>query len=120
MRPVRVGWACALAVLAAACSGAVPPTTPSTPTALVGVSIDGPAVRSLGGPGQTVQLRAIATFSDGGRTDVSAASDTVWNVDDAFVLFVAPGGLVTGLANGVGTVSVAYRGRTAATSLRVP
>jgi len=53
-------------ILVAACGNDAPPTTPTpAPAAFVRVDIEGPTMHYLGPVGETLQLRAIATMSDG-------------------------------------------------------
>jgi hypothetical protein len=100
------------------CGDDRPPNAPTpVPATVVGVAIEGATQRDLGAPGQTLQLRAIATLSDGSRPDVS--NEAAWSVADARVLSVSPRGLVTGLADGSAIVNATYRGQAAATILRV-
>jgi hypothetical protein len=115
-------WLIPLVIVAlSACGDDPPPSAPTPPTpapaTVVGVGIEGPAQRDLGAPGQTVQLRAIATLSDGSRPDVT--NDAAWSVGNSRVLSVSPRGLVTGLADGSDTVTATYRERAGATTLRV-
>ena len=106
-----------LLALVCGCGKDHPPTAPTpAPATLVGVAIEGPAQRDLGARGQTLQLRAIAIFSDGSR-DVT--NDAAWSAGDARVLSVSPRGLVTGLTDGTTTVTATYRERAGVTSLRV-
>jgi hypothetical protein len=107
-----------VALMLTACGDDRPPTTPTpTPATVVSVAIDGPAQRDLGAPGQTLQLRAIATLSDGSRPDVT--NDAAWSTGNSRVLSVSARGLVTGLGNGTTTVTATYRERAGAAGLRV-
>ena len=112
-------WFVPFLVLAvSACGHDQPPTAPTpTPATFVRVDIEGPAQRELGGPGETVQLRAIATFSDGTRPDVT--NDAAWSVTDSRVLTVSSRGLVTGVAVGGTIVTASYRERAGVTNVTV-
>ena len=112
-------WFVPFLVLAvSACGSDSPPTAPTpTPATFVRVDIEGPAQRALGGPGETVQLRAIATFSDGTRPDVT--NDAAWSVTDSRVLTVSSRGLVTGVAVGGTIVTASYRERAGVTNVTV-
>jgi hypothetical protein len=111
-------WLVVPLIVWSGCGGDPPPNAPTpTPATVVGVAIDGPAQRDLGAPGQTLQLRAIATLSDGSRPDVT--NDAAWSVGNSRVLSVSSRGVVTGLADGTTSVTATYRERAAATSLRV-
>jgi hypothetical protein len=118
---VRFGRPCfvpLLVLVVSACGKDQPPTTPTpTPATFVRVDIEGPAQRALGGPGETVQLRAIATFSDGTRPDVT--NEAAWSVTDARVLTVSSRGLVTGVAVGGTIVTASYRERAGVTNVTV-
>jgi hypothetical protein len=81
------------------------------------MQIEGPPVRDIGAVGDTLQLRAIATFDDGTRPDVTAES--TWTVTNPNVLSVSSRGLVTAVGNGGAFVSATYRERSGTTNLTV-
>jgi hypothetical protein len=98
----------ALALTAAACGDDPQPIAPTpAPAAFVRMDIDAPNQRAIDEPGGTVQLRALASFSDGTRPDVT--NEAAWSVVDPRVLTVSRG-LVTGLAIGGTIVTATYRG----------
>jgi hypothetical protein len=101
------------AVLSAFCGGSspvVPTTTPpaATVTALT-VSGTPPAI------GQTSQLTATATMSNGAAQDVTAQA--VWQSSDTAVVTVGSTGVATGIAAGEADVRASFSG--ASGSLRV-
>lgn len=109
-----------LLVLAlSACGDDRPPNAPTPPASatVVAVEIEGPAQGDLGAVGQTLQLRALASLSDGSRSDVT--NDAAWSVVDARVLSVSPRGLVTAIRDGSTSVTATYRERAGSTVLRV-
>ncbi|WP_027716928.1 Ig-like domain-containing protein [Desulfovirgula thermocuniculi] len=70
--------------------------------------------------GETVQYRAIATFSDGSEKDVTG--EAAWSVSDASVASIgqgAQGGLATGLAAGQTDVVASWQGLTGTAKLTV-
>jgi hypothetical protein len=121
--PVARRWSAMTPVLlvalsTAACGDDPQPVAPTpAPPTLTAVEIEGPAERALGAAGQTLQLRALATLSDGARSDVT--NEAAWSVVDARVLSVSSRGLVTGRANGTTSVTATYRDRAGTTRLRV-
>jgi hypothetical protein len=110
-----------LVLLAAlsACGDDRPPNAPTPPASVtvVAVEIEGPSQRDLGAAGQTLQLRALASLSDGSRSDVT--NDAAWTVADARVLSVSSRGLVTAIRDGSTSVTATYRERAGSTGLRV-
>ena len=95
-----------------ACGDSTPPPTAPTPSpaaTIVRVDIEGAATRDLDFLGATVQLRVVATLSDGSRSDVTA--DTTWSVSNAAVVSVTPQGMVTAVGYGAGAVRGLYRER---------
>src|SRR5690349_4805705 len=108
----------AATVVACGAETPAPPVQPSpTPPAIVGMQIEGPPVRDIGAVGDTLQLRAIATFDDGTRPDVTA--EATWTVTNPNVLSVTSRGLVTAVGNGGAFVSATYRERSGTTNLTV-
>ena len=112
---VRLGCALVLVVVAAACGDDRSPVAPSPPPpaspTVVRIDIEGSPARDLNFLGDTAQLRAFATLSDGTRSDVTP--DTAWSVSNAAVLSVTARGLVTALGYGAGSVTGVYRERSA-------
>ena len=107
-------------ILVAGCGNDAPPTTPTptpAPAAFVRVDIEGPTMHYLGPVGETLQLRAIATMSDGSRPDVT--NEAAWSVTDPRVLTVSARGLVTALAEGGTIVTAGYRERAGVTNVLV-
>jgi hypothetical protein len=76
-----------------------------------------PTSIGLGAPGDTIQLRALATFDDGSKVDVT--NEATWSVVNPAVLAVSRTGLVTAVSYGGTIVSVAYRNRAGEASLSV-
>lgn len=108
MRLVRLWLVLPVALTAAACGDDPQPVAPTpAPAALVRMDIDGPIQHVIDQPGGTIQLRAVASFSDGTRPDVT--NEAVWSVVDPRVLTVSRG-LVTGMAMGGTIVTASYRG----------
>ena len=92
------------------CGEAPPPSAPTpAPAAFVRVDIDRSALHDLAVPGETLQLRAYASFEDGSRVDVT--NEAAWSVVNPAVLSVSPRGLVTAVDYGGTIVSVTYRNR---------
>jgi hypothetical protein len=115
MKPHLVG----VALLAALCAGAAcnrsvktptGPTTgvsdpaPSPPAQVIALIVTGNV--SLGAIGETSQLTARATMSDGSIKDVTSAAQ--WTSEDVTALTVTPGGLVTVVRYGRTFVRAAY------------
>lgn len=106
-----------LALTAVACGDDPQPVAPTpAPAAFVRMDIEGPTQHAIDQPGGTVQLRAVASFSDGTRPDVT--SEAAWSVVDPRVLTVSRG-LVTGVANGGTIVTATYRGWSSVTNVSV-
>lgn len=110
--------ACVAFVAVSACGGDPPPAAPTpAPPAFVRVDISVPASAGLAAPGDTLQLRAIASFDDGSRTDVTG--EARWSVVNPAVVSVSPGGLVTAVGYGYSIVSAFYSNRAADANLAV-
>jgi hypothetical protein len=78
------------------------PVTPSP----IQVGVAGDALPALA-PGQSLQLWAVVSQSDGTTIDVTNLAD--WQSSSQAVATVAPGGLVTGVAEGAATLTARYR-----------
>jgi hypothetical protein len=107
----RLLWAflAGLAIaLLGACSG--------SSVELISVTISGAPASALQ-PGQTVQLKATATYSDGVMQDVTAAA--AWSTSNAAVFTVSSTGRVAAVAPGQAEAVAALDGRTARATLRV-
>ena len=90
--------AVALLVCLQACGGSKPEPVSPTPT-LASVAVQGLPAGFLD-VGQSIQARAVGTYSDGATRDVQAA----WSSSNASVLTVSPSGVVR--AVGAGTAEV--------------
>jgi hypothetical protein len=87
------------------------PSTPASPVSTLQVTGATPLTRT----GQTVQLSAIATASDGTSQNVTATA--AWRSSDASVATVSSGGLVTALTSGIATITATYQGTTATATI---
>jgi hypothetical protein len=104
--------------------GAVGCETPTRPSSNVGFVPQGASIVSvaitgntqLHQPGETSQLTATATFSDGTTRNVTAEAG--WSADHTTVVSVQRG-LVTGVALGKCNVTVVCNGRSARVPVRV-
>jgi RHS repeat-associated protein len=56
-------------------------------------------------PGQSVEVRAVATYSDGSTQDVTSGAGTAWSTGGAEIATVATNGYVTGVSRGETTIS---------------
>ena len=90
-----------------------PTPTTSTPT-LVTTELVAPTRIA---PGESLQLTLNARWSDGATTDVTAQA--TWQTSNARTLTVTSSGLLTGVANGEGSVSGRYSGMSRSRSLLV-
>jgi hypothetical protein len=73
--------------------------------------------RRTNAPGESLQLTLNARWSDGTTTDVTAQA--TWQTSNARTLTVTSSGLLTGVANGEGSVSGRYSGMSRSRSLLV-
>src|SRR5207244_11914926 len=67
--------------------------------------------------GQTVQLTATATFSDGATQNVSATA--TWQSSNSSVATVSSSGLVTAVASGPVTIMATYQGKSGLAKVQV-
>jgi len=121
MRPTpaavaRLAYLCATLTIAVACHGKNPigPTPTPTPTGPVVQSITVSGTPSLRQPGDSGQLTAIATLSDGTTRDVTALawwSGGTRPGDNARVVSVTQAGLLTAMNFGQTTIAVQYYAR---------
>jgi hypothetical protein len=92
------------------------PTAPSSSSATVSsVLVSGGT--SLSKAGQTVQLTATATFSDGTTQNVTASA--TWQSSNTGVATVTPGGLVTAVTSGTVTLTATYQGKSATATVSI-
>jgi hypothetical protein len=89
------------------------PTTPSSAVSALEVS----GATPLTGIGQTVQLKATATLSDG--TSQNVTTTATWRSSDASVATVSSGGLVTALSSGISTITATYQDKTATAAVPI-
>ena len=94
-------------------AGPTPPTAPSSAT-VSSVAVKGST--DFTSIGQTVQLTATATFSDGATQNVSATA--TWQALSAGAT-VTSGGLVTAVTSGTVTVQATYQGRSGTAVVRI-
>src|SRR6516225_467585 len=100
MRRTALTLASLFAALAAALSSCGRnPSAPTGPSNLVSVKVVAPATIA---PGSTVQLAALATYSDGSSKDATAAVQ--WHSSDTSILTISATGLALGIH--VGDVNV--------------
>lgn len=102
---LRRGLALAALALSPACNGAKPPTAPAAVVQSVQVNTTGNASTTLA-PGETRQLSAVATRSDGSTSDVTTLA--TWQSSAPAVATVSPGGLVTAAAEGSVEITATY------------
>lgn len=81
-----------------------PPPPPPTEPTVTSLSLEGP--ESIP-PGQSVQLRLVATLSNGASSDVAAQA--TWTTDNASVLSFLPGGVARAGARGEAHISARYQ-----------
>jgi len=98
-----------LLFLAGACGSSAPPAAPTTPTVSVvsiqvGVPGNGSAALT---PGETRQLFALATQSDGTTADVTNVA--TWQSSNPNLATVSPAGVVTAAAQGALDVTATYK-----------
>src|SRR5689334_10511304 len=113
-RPVVARAMCALlaaslAIGVVACgsdTSPAPPTTPSPTTSTVQVRATGDASGTIEA-GQTRQLAATATLSNGSTSDVT--QQATWQSSATNVATVSAAGLVTALAEGTADISATYQ-----------
>ena len=91
-----------------------PAPTPRPDVTLTAVRIEGPASVAEGG---TVQLKAVAAYSDGSSRDVSTQAS--WSSSRTSVASVSATGVVTGLTAGSTDIVAAYQGVTGRQTLAV-
>lgn len=104
-RRVSVVLAATLAVVLASCDSATnPPNGPSSPSAIVQITINAPD--SLA-PGQSVQLRATAVHADRSTEIVTAQ----WSSSNPAVIEVDAAGRALAIARGEVTVTATFEGR---------
>jgi trimeric autotransporter adhesin len=104
---LAVSWSCGS-------SPSNSPTSPSTAT-VSAVAVSGTS--SLSTIGQTIQLTATATFSDGTTQNVTATA--TWLSSNTSVASVTSGGLVGALASGTVTVTATYQGKAGTATIPV-
>jgi hypothetical protein len=107
----------AIALIAAGCgasSDSTGPTSSATsPPTVVSITVTSGS-GSLSAVGQTRQLTAIATMSDGTTKDITATA--TWTSGNTTVASVSSSGVVTAVGSGTVTVTVSYQGKTATIS----
>ncbi len=91
-----------------------PPTAPSSPPTPIALTIVATAPSI--GVGESQQLRAVVTYSDGSGVP---ATDVSWLSSNDAVYAVWPGGLVVAMAPGAATISATSAAFTARTTLTV-
>jgi len=127
MRPTpaavaRLAYLCGTLTIAVACHGKNPVGPTPTPTYPVAQSITVSGTLSLRRPGDTGQLTAIATLSDGTTRNVTALA--LWSGgtrpgDNARVVSVTQAGLLTAVDFGLTTIGVSYGSTGATVPVRV-
>ena len=116
MRVPRLAGVVAFAVAAASCGEDRPsPNGPSAAPAPMALLIVG-AAPSVG-VGDSQQLRAAMTFSDG--TSAPPAGDVTWTSSNDAVYSLWPGGLAVAVGPGAATITASAAGLTASTTLAV-
>jgi hypothetical protein len=89
------------------CSSSSSSTTSPSPATVSSVAVSG--IASLSNIGQTVQLTATATFSDGTTQNVTATA--TWQSSNSSVATVSSGGLVTAVTSGTVTMTATFQGK---------
>jgi hypothetical protein len=111
---------CGAVAAAAACSSSdapAGPTSPAVPTPARVVSLQVSGTVSLFQRGQTAQMRAMATLSNGFVEDRSASAS--WQSDNTGVATVSSSGIVTAGNEGQATISATIDGQRATMGLNV-
>lgn len=104
----------ALLLQLSACGGSGVSSTQGTPT-LSSIAVT--SALSIVSAGQTLQFAAEATYSDNSTKDVTSTAN--WASSSATIATIAQGGLATGLATGITTISASVSGVTGMTQMTV-
>ena len=116
MRWLSIGLIFLSAATAFHCGGSSSPTTPTTPAAVTVNSVAVSGTATLTGKGQTSQLTATASLSNGTTQDVT--SQATWQSDNASVASVSSSGLVTANAEGEATITATYQSKSGTLKIR--
>lgn len=114
--PKRLILAALLLVLSWSC-GSSPASSPGSPTSssptVTSIAVAG--VTTLSGVGQTAQLTATATLSDGTTQNVTALA--TWASSNTAIATVSSGGLVTAVTSGSVTITATYQGKSSTATI---
>jgi hypothetical protein len=104
---------CVLALLVAitACGGSSNSSPTSVPPTVSSIAITTTASIATVAVGQTIQLTATATLSNGSSQNVS--TQVTWQSSNQMVATVSGTGLVTSVTVGTATITATYQGKTA-------
>jgi hypothetical protein len=103
-----------IAEITAGCSSSAMPASPTGSAVVSSVAVKGPT--DFTDIGQTVQLTALATFSNGASKDVSATA--TWQPLSVGAT-VTSGGLVTAVASGTVTIMATYQGQSGVATVQI-
>jgi Big-like domain-containing protein len=104
---LRIAIGVAAVAFLFACNGTKAPVAPTVTTTAVQVAVEGNGSRTLY-PGETRQLIATATRSDG--TALTVTSQATWQSSNPTAATVSTAGLLTAAAEGAVDVSATYQG----------
>ncbi len=105
-----------LAGCAAIETGSTSPTPTPAPPTLTGLTVSG--LTGLTTPGQTTQLTARVSFSDGSAQDVT--TQAAWQTSNTAVATVSPTGLVTSVTFGQTDVTAAFQRVSGKVTINLP
>lgn len=113
---LRSLWLCLSLLFIVSCGGESdsPPTSPQKKITLLEVTATSSNILS----GNTVQLSAMASYSDG--TNANVASSTLWTSSDTSIATVNNAGKVTGISEGVVSITGIFENKNDAIDITVP
>lgn len=107
----------ALMLVLAACSGGSSGGGDDGKVRLENIVISPPSASII--IGRTVQLEAVALYSDDTSVDITVNPEADWRSSDNAIATVSQTGLVTGYANGTATITVEYKNVTKSATVLV-
>lgn len=104
-------------LLLVSCGGGGSSSTPTTPTTVTVTSVSVTGTANLTSKGQTSQLTATATLSNGTQQSVTASA--TWQSSNTAVATVSPAGVVTAVGSGEVQITATYQSQSAQVKITV-